>query len=202
VVPLSLIGGLQVVNSQFAIVALGLFSTDANVGVFRVLAQCELLVAFSVTAINIAIAPYIVKLHVAGEKHALQKMATWSARVTTAMALCIGLTFISFGPKILDIAFGAEFEVGSRALTVLCVGQIVSALAGTSMIFLNMTGNELGTTKSVATATLLNVVLNVLLVPDFALVGAAIASASSAIVLNASLAMQVWTRLGLRSVVR
>jgi O-antigen/teichoic acid export membrane protein len=194
--PLSLFGGLQMLNSQFSIIALGVYASPEAVGVFRVVSQIALVVGFALTSINMAIAPHIARLYALGSRDQLQNIATWSARSIVVITAVLGAVILFSGRPLLTQAFGPEFEDGYGALLVLSLGQVMSALTGASMILLNMTGHERLATKSVLAAAVINVALNVIFVPAFGVAGAAWATTASLIILNVIAARHVVKRLG------
>ena len=80
--------------------------------------------------------------------------------------------------------YGVAFETAYVPLLILCIGQLVNASMGSVASLLNMTGHERETTKSVLVGAVVNVVLNLSLVPVWGMTGAAIATASTLIVWN------------------
>jgi O-antigen/teichoic acid export membrane protein len=86
-------------------------------------------------------------------------------------------------PWILKL-FGQEFVAGTESLRILCIGQIINASTGSVGLILNMTGHEKYNVMSLSLGTGINLLLNLLLVPQFGLIGAAIAAATSMIVWN------------------
>jgi O-antigen/teichoic acid export membrane protein len=197
--PLSLLSGMMIINNQADIVMLGLFTTNADVGVYRAATQGAMLVVFVLSAVNMVIAPYVSQLYTAGETERLQRLATSSARVILLTAVPVAGTFIVFGEEILVVAFGDEYAPGHRALAILCVGQLVNAGAGSVGLLLNMGGFERDTARGVAVATGSNLMLNLLLIPTMGMIGAAIATAVTLVIWNALLCRQVWVRMGIQS---
>jgi O-antigen/teichoic acid export membrane protein len=197
--PLSLLSGMQIINTQADVVMLGLFTTSEEVGVYRAATQGAMLVVFFLSAINLVIAPYISQLSTAGKKEQLQRLATTSARATLLAAAPVAAAFVLFGEPILSIVFGEEFAPGHVPLAILCVGQLVNAAAGSVGMLLNMSGHERDTARGVAVATVTNVILNLILVPRLGMTGAAIATAVTLVIWNALLCRQVWVRMGIQS---
>jgi O-antigen/teichoic acid export membrane protein len=197
VLPLSLFSGLQMLNSQLSIIALGIYSSDSEVGIFRVVSQISVFIGFALVSVNMAIAPHIAKLHALGAVAEMQKIAKWSARSIVFITGILGLALFVFGKPLLGLSFGPEFVGGYAALVVLAAGRVMSALTGASMIFLNMTGHEKWATKSVVVAAIVNVLLNVILVPAFGIAGAAWATTLSLVLLNLIAANHVHKRVGI-----
>nr|WP_301289184.1 flippase [Natronocella acetinitrilica] len=195
--PLALLGGMHVINHSAAVVVLGFFATDADVGVYRIVAQAATLVSFGLTALTQVVMPHFSRLHREGDYHRLQQLVTQSARAILLLSLPPAIVFVLFGEWILAVVFGEEFAVGYVALVILVSGQLVHAAMGPVAILLNMTGHEKDSLKGVATAAVLNVALNLSLVPLFGLEGAAVAMALTLTTWNLLLRRAVMRRLGL-----
>lgn len=197
--PLALVAGLQLINSQADIVLLGLIREDAEVGVYRVVVQMGNLVIFGLVAINQALHPHFAALYSSGELIKLQRLVTISARAILALALIpVGL-FLFAGQPILGLIFGAEYIIGAMALAILAMGQLSNAAFGSVGALLNMTGHERDTMRGMMIAIVLNIVLNLTLIPRFGMAGAATATAVSFFVWNAILWFYVRRRLGIES---
>jgi O-antigen/teichoic acid export membrane protein len=93
--------------------------------------------------------------------------------------------------------FGAEYESAYVPLVILCVGQLVNASMGSVGALLNMTGHERDTTKSILVAAVVNVALNLSLVPHWGIIGAAVATASTLTVWNLIMWHKVRARIGI-----
>lgn len=182
--PLALIGGLQVINQYLDILMVGLLRSDSEVGIFRVVAQGSMLVAFGLQAVSIVVSPDFARLHNQGDVDRLQHLVTQTARATFVLALPVVLIFIVFGEELLIWVFGAAYGAGYTALVVLVIGQLINASMGTVGALLNMTGYERDTLRGVAVAAVTNIVLNVLLIPPFGIEGAAVATALTLAVWN------------------
>lgn len=197
--PLSFLAGMQLVNSQTDILILGIFASAADVGVYRVAVQGSNLVAFTLTAMNMVLAPNFSRLFAVGDYERLQRIVTWSARIILLTALPVAGIFIIFGTFILGTVFGEEYVRGYVALSILCLGQLVNAGMGSVGFLLNMTGHERDTAAGVAIAAVVNVILNLTLIPFLGINGAATANATTLIVWNIILVRQVHRRIGIFS---
>jgi O-antigen/teichoic acid export membrane protein len=197
--PLAFLAGMQVINSQTDIVMLGFFTTANEVGIYWAVVQSAMLVTFTLEAINMILAPRISHLYTIGDRGQLQQMITWSARVILLTALPIGLCLIFFGHIILEEVFGPRFGAGHKALVILCAGQLINAGAGQVGLLLTMSGHERVTAGVMAMAAAVNVILNLVLVPQLGMAGAATATAISLILWNGVLIFQVRKRLAIVS---
>lgn len=187
VAPMAVVAGMQMTNLYVGVIALGLLGDAEEVGVFRVVVQGATLVGAGMTAINAASAPHFARLHAQGDRHALQKAATWSARASLATALLVAVPLMVMAGPLLDGVFGAEFRIGAPALIWVASGQLVSAALGPVGYLLMMCGGERRMVGLLGVGALLNLALNVMLVPPLGLVGAAMAHAASTCALNVGL---------------
>jgi O-antigen/teichoic acid export membrane protein len=199
VFPLAATAGMQLINHHTDIVMLGLFRSAEEVGVYRVSVVGASLVIFGLQIINMVVAPHFARLYSIGERDQLQRVVTASARIALFTALPAVLVFLLFGETLLQVVFGVEFARAYVPLTILAVGQLVNAGAGSVGYLLNMTGHERDTTRGVAIAAGMNVVLNVVLIPAFGMAGAAMATTASLVIWNVILWRAVRTRLGINS---
>lgn len=194
--PFLFLGGMQLINNQTDIVMLGALQGAEVVGIYRVATRAAQLVVFILVAANTVLQPTVAKLYAVRDMERLQRVATQSARVVLLVSVPIAVVLIVFGRWILLI-FGQEFTSGATALAILSVGQLVNAAMGSVGLILNMTGNERDTVKGVGIAALVNVALNAILIPLWGINGAATATATSLVVWNLILAVQVVRRLGI-----
>jgi O-antigen/teichoic acid export membrane protein len=197
--PLALLGLMQGANSFADTLILGLLADSATVGIYRVAAQCALLVPFTLMMLGPVAGPYVAQLHAKGDTAAVQRVVGRTARTAFVAACPVFLLLVLFGGPVLSFVFGPEYAVGATALAILATGQLVNASTGTVGIVLNMTGHERDTMLGVAVAAVATVVLNALLVPPLGLDGAALATAASMILWNVVMAYRLYVRTGLVS---
>lgn len=198
VLPLSLIAGLQAIQGHTATVMVGLLNTSADVGTYRVTAQVAGLAAFTLVAINAAIAPHIVRLYHASQIIRLERLVRWSARLILVVALPIALTFVLFGRQILSGFFGEAYGAGHVALAILSIGHVVGAAMGPLALLLKMTGRERTALAAMGAGAAVNVLLNLILIPRFGIEGAAAAGLMSVILSMAILYRQAAKQLRIR----
>lgn len=199
--PLAFIAGMQLINQNIAILAMGYFLSTTEVGIFKVAASVAGAVAFALYTINTAVAPYFARLYALHDKARLQYLVTLSCRVIFLFSVPIVLILVLFGEKLLAIIFGKEYVQGYESLVVLVFGQLVNAATGSVSMLLNMTGHERDTAKGFMASALLNVALNFMLIPVFGMAGAAYASAFSLVLWNVMLMRLAYHRLGILSFV-
>jgi len=197
--PFLFIGVVQIINKQTDIIMLGILRPPADVGVYRAVVHGSMLVTFVLTSVNTAQGPQIARLWTLGKKKQLQKMVTATARVVACMTFLIAGVLIIWGRFFLLLFFGEEFGEGATALRILCIGQIINGIAGSVGNILNMTGHERKSLLGMGIAAVINIFLNVLLIPRYGITGASIATAISLSTWNILLIIWVNKYTGIHS---
>lgn len=197
-VPLVLMGSMFMVNANADILMLGSMVGPEAAGIYKVVTRGAELVAFSLTVINVPLAPLIARLHAAGDRGGLQSALTKAVILSFAPAAVIGLIFMVKGDLLLKL-FGADFLTGeaASALSILVLGQLVNVACGSVGILLVMAKHEVRAAWGLAISAALNVVLNAILIPRAGVAGAATATAVSMGAWNVVLVWFVVQRLKL-----
>jgi O-antigen/teichoic acid export membrane protein len=196
-VPFMFIAGLYLINSRADIIMLGILRGPQEAGIFAVASYGAGFVSFMLIAVNTAIAPSIARLWRNHELGELQRLITRSSRTVAVATLPLAAGLALAAERFMGL-FGLQFVKGADAMALLCLAQFVNAALGSVGLILNMSDNERWTAGGVGIAALLNVTLNVLLIPRWGLSGAAVASAISLITWNLLLVYAVRSRTGLR----
>jgi len=193
---LFLLGILSIINSRLDVLMLGFMRSPEEVGVYNASSRLSEFVSFSLFVINIGLAPMISKLYASKQISSLQKLVTKTSRITLLIALPIILILLFGGRYILSL-FGPDFILGYNCLIILAGAQLVSILAGSSGYLLTMTGNENSATGAMIISLLINVLLNILLIPKFGIIGAAYSTAVSTIAWNICMAVMARIKTGI-----
>ena len=145
---------------------------------------------------DIVIAPRLAGLKKTGEINELRTWVRSAARLGVAFTLPAVLGVVVLGRTVL-VLFGDGFDAAFAPLLILSVGQLVTAATGPTNALLNMTGEERIVTATYVVWAVINITLNVLLIPLIELEGAAIATASSLVGWNLTLVYFSVKRLGI-----
>jgi O-antigen/teichoic acid export membrane protein len=197
--PLALIGGMTLITQQASLLLLGFFVPDSSIGLFRIAAQVAQLASFGLLAINTVLTPRFAALHAQGDKPRLQQLVTGSARLILLINLFLTLVFLFGGKLFLHLAFGINYEGAYNPLIILLVGQLINSGTGSVGVLLNMSGHEQHVARVTVIAALLNVALNLALIPFLGINGSAVATSASLIIWNILLWWAVRKKLGLNS---
>jgi len=181
--PMFLTSAMQMVVLQTDILMLSSMSTLTNVGIYSIVMKLALLTSFIINSVNTIVAPKFSELYYNNQLNELKKVSKKSTKLVFFATIPVTIVLILFSDKLLSI-FGDKFIAGSFALILLAIGQLVNAMAGSVGYFLNMTGHQKTLNKIVLFGALCNVILNILLIPNYGIEGAAFASMSSMIIWN------------------
>ena len=195
-IPLFWVSCLQLVIAWSSNVVLGLMATSADVGIFGAAYRTSLLISFVLMAVNSISAPKFAALYQQGDLRALATIARKSARLMALAASPILAVFL-VAPHFVMGLFGPEFTRGAAALAILSIGQFVNVVTGSVGWILIMCGYERLLRNNIAICAALSVALNVLLIPRYGYLGAAIATATTLAVQMLVAAVMVWHKLGI-----
>lgn len=173
---------------------LGMLSDNRSVGEYAIAARIATLLNFVLLAANGALAPRFASLNASGDMQDLERLAQRSSLLVSIAVVPLVIVIILAPQPILGL-FGSSFSNAVVPLVVLAVGEFANVLTGSVGNILMMTGHESDLRRSMTLAALLNVILNVVLIPSFGSTGAAIATATGLATLNLGSLAFVWRRL-------
>ena len=189
--PLSLLAGIQAVSSFVATASLGLSHPPDVVGTYRLAELGAGLAAMPLGAVSAYAAGGFARAHALGDQIRLQHDVSQAARISLAVVLPLTLGLFLIGPTIVRIAVGEAYLGAVAPMLILCVGQLAGALAGPAGAVATMCGHHRQSVAAVCVGLAVHVVLNIVLVPKFGSVGAAIAAAASVVTWSQWLRLRV-----------
>ena len=174
--PMALTEGMRVLQSHLVILILGLMSTAAAVGIFRVASSVALLMAVPLTIFSLVSAPIISRLYAGSDRSQLQPLLGWVAIGMTGSVAVIATPFLFAGDLIIGSIFGDEYSEAGGALSILSLGVIANGCFGANSILLNMTGHQNRVTRASAFSLLILCMTLPALIHLAGINGAAVAS--------------------------
>lgn len=193
--PIFLIESFFFLLTNADVLMVGVFMQPNDVGVYFATVKTLALVHFVYFAVKAGVAQrYAQFTH--GNREKLAEFARETVSWTFWPSLAMAIVVLIVGKPMLAL-FGPGFEAGYPLLFPLVAGVVARAAVGPAEALLTMSGNQ-NVCAAVFAATLaVNISLSVVLIPQFGLWGAAIATASSIVFEAAALAITVWRRLGI-----
>ena len=176
------------------ILLIGAMRTAAEAGIYAAVSRTVMYGLFAIDALRIAIAPQVSALLASrnsARAHSLYRVATWWLVIASWP---IYVTLCVFAPVVMRI-YGPGFESGQDALLILSIGMLISTGTGNVTTVLLMSGHSGAVLFNTAVALVVDVGLNLLLIPKFGIEGAAIAWVLAMATIESLALWQVWRHL-------
>lgn len=174
-IPMALTDGMRILQSELAILAIGIIAAPASAGLFRIAASTASIAVVGMLVAGQVAFPVLAKLHADNDRARLQKAVTGFACVQLAAVTILAMPLIIAPELLIRLVFGDSFVPAATALRILAAGHIVNAAFGPNAILLNMTHHERRATRAMAIALVLNLILVPLFVILWGIIGAACA---------------------------
>jgi len=189
--PLVLAALLALIIGWTDTVMLGIFKSEYVVGLYNTALPTAGLLLIVPSAVISLVLPILSGL-LAKNKHndianTLKTTTKWIFYVNFPLALLM----IFFPQQILRILFGQEFTIAFLPLSILAVGFFANSMTLPSMKVIDLFEKTKYHLFNNAIVVVINIILNYLLIPRYELVGAAIASAVSFLILATLVTFQV-----------
>jgi O-antigen/teichoic acid export membrane protein len=165
-----------VIIGQIDTLLLVKFRTLAEVGVYNVILPTAMLLITLGSSLALVILPLISEYWAKQKFKELSDIIKLIYKKVFALIVPIALLVFIFSDLILKILFGELFISGAVALKILCIGAIFFSVATINNNILVAIGRPRAVTKIILFAAALNLILNLILIPPYGIVGAAVAT--------------------------
>jgi len=183
-VPLFLSDGVFLLLWSADEVMLGSMMGPDEVSIYHACVKTAGLTLVFFNATTALAAPRFAALLVDRDRAHQEQFARSVSRWMFFPTLGLALALIGLGSIVLS-TFGSTFVAGYPVLIVLALGYLAQAATGPVSAYLAVSGNQDAIVLVTAVAATTNVVFNLLLIPPFGVMGAAVASVLSALVYQA-----------------
>jgi len=171
---ISSIGGIIIVYTDTLV--LTFFRSMEEVGIYNVVVPTAMILQFFATSIATVIFPMVAELWAKKKQDylgsGLKMIYTYSFMI---MIPAVFIAF-SFSKTILRLMFGENYIGGAVTMQILLVGIIFLGLHSITSTILNGIGKPVISTRILLEGALINLALNLLLIPFLGMIGAAITS--------------------------
>jgi len=194
--PYLVIGGLTVVMDQSDVLILGTLMGGAAAGLYLPALKLSQLILFPMLAIRSQAAPLLAKLYAENQLSELQRQMNTS----TVSSVLFGFVLLVVGiwqREFLLGLFGAEFVEAAPAILVLAFGMATFVITGGIEVFLIFGPFERMLVKIYVLVVVVNIALNLILIPLMGFVGAAYATAATIILRGVLSVYVVWRKTGI-----
>ncbi len=179
---------------------LGYFTTTTDVGVYNVVYPLATMLTAVLTSFGFILMPVISELHANDQRTAMKRMYQVVTKWIFAVSFPLFVLLLIFPDIAIRFTFGQNYLVGASALPILATGFFTHAIAGPNYKALTSIGEtKLLMYDNVASAVG-NIALNLVLIPRYSFVGAAVATTVSYAGLNLTYSIQLYRRTGIHPV--
>lgn len=196
--PLLVMGAMQELLNQLEIILLGSLAGPREAGLFSAAWRLASLAPFALVALSVASGPLVASAHHRRAWTELHAITRLSARLGLGFAALASVLLLVLGRPLLAI-FGPEFPQAWPALAILLAGALVNAFTGIVGYLLTLTGRQAQALVIFGATVVVSLGLNLVLIPRFGIIGAAVASASAMCASNLAMLIYVRWTLGIDS---
>jgi O-antigen/teichoic acid export membrane protein len=165
-------------------ISLGYFWTVQEVGIYNAALPIAQFVPILLNGMAYIYLPVVSKLYSQNKLDEIRRMYVITTKWVFSLTYPLVLVVVLFPRPVLNLLFGADYVAGSTALQILVIGFFVHTFLGLNASTLLSLGETKYLMWSSIASSLVNIVLNVVLVLWLGIMGAAIATALSLILLN------------------
>lgn len=153
------------------------------VGIYKTCTNISMLAATLLVALNTTVQPKITQLYTQKNLEEVQRIACKSSKLIFLLSLPVFIILLFFSKYVMWL-YGAEFMKGALCLSILTVGQVLNTSCGPVAQLLNATGYHKQFRNISFFGAIVNIIINLLLIPAYGIEGAAVANAISMILWN------------------
>ena len=183
--PLFLSSSMMLLLQWIDIVILGYYVSTSEIGVYNIIVKISMISSIILFSINSIAAPKFSELFSKNKLEELKKIIKETSMLISIVSLPI-LLLIFIGSQYILNFFGPEYIHGSISLNILILGQLVNVICGSVGYVLIMTENQKIFRNIILLTTVLNIMLNIFLIPIYGILGAAVSSMICVIIWNVS----------------
>lgn len=190
-------GTFQVIILWLDVLLVGAIVSRHAAGVYGAVSKLAMVGTFALEGTRLAISPQVSALLARGEHHRAAVLYQTTTRWLMLAAWPLYLVFAIFPAVVLGV-FGPRYAGGAGALAVLSLAMLVNLGTGNVTVVLLMGGKSSWGAINTGAALIVNISLNLLLIPHLGILGAAIAWGASIVVDNVAAMVELRWVLGLQ----
>lgn len=194
-IPMMMSGFFLILLNWTDILILGKLETEENIGIYNAAFKVGYLALFFVTMMNSFVVPKISEYHHHNDYLNMKTFVNKATRMVIVLTLPVAIVIILFSQYILSY-FGTGFEAGALSLQLITLGALFNAMTGNVDQILNMTNHQKLVRNIMFVGFLVNIVGNLLLIPRFGYLGAAISSLVVNVIVNSIFVLVIKKKLG------
>lgn len=168
---------------SFDVFLLKKYFSNEEVAFYAIAIKLFNILSMVIIAININVAPKLAEYYEIKEYNKLTEILKKSQQIIFRSNLLIGFVLIIFGKIILNF-FGENYAKSYYPMIILVSGQMIISFFGSTSALLNMSNKQEVFKNILIVATLINLILNLIFIPIYGMVGAAVSFTISSLFWN------------------
>ena len=189
-IPMLLTSSLMLVITWTDSIMLGIFCSEIEVGLYSIAMKIATSSLIILMAFSSILAPKIAQAYGNNDLILLRSLIQKTNKLIITISLPTIVILITITPYLLSF-FGEEFKVAYSTFLILMVGMIWKVFFGVSEFILQMTNNQRSVAVFSFIGVIVNILLNIFLIPLYGINGAALASVISIITMQLLFFMKV-----------
>jgi O-antigen/teichoic acid export membrane protein len=176
-VPTGFAGTFTLLTDWTGRLFVGIFRPAYEAGIYQTASQISLIFVVILNAMNTIFSPMIADLYHRKENIRMEELYRVSTKWGLYLIAPLYLVIMIFPQEFISSIFGIKYVSGYLPMMILVTTQVVNVGTGAVGHLLIMTGNQNNWFITSGLSMTLCIVLNALLVPDYGMLGAAVATA-------------------------
>jgi len=172
-------------------IMIGYFRDMSEVGIYRITVKVAGLLTITQFAINSILGPMLSEFNATRDFRSIRRVLRQIGMLNLGLSTPVFLALMFFPEVVLGL-IGEDLNEGVLVLRIMTASQLVNVWSGPVMNVLNMTGKEVPARTVIMMATILNILINFILIPRFGYTGAGVATAVSMLTWNLGGVYLVW----------
>ena len=199
--PLLFSGVLYMLMSRMDILMLNRFSDLQTVGSYNIILKFSSLLPIGVLATNAMVGPKYSKYFFDKKFNEMENLALNSTRIIFLVGLCVFIVLFIFRTRLISI-FDIDYNNVKTTYFIAISLSFIYAITGAVGLILQMTGKQNIQMYISFLALIINIILNVVLIPIYGLSGAIFSTYLSLILLNITLSIIVKKEFGISTIIK
>jgi len=195
--PLTVSASFGIITKRSDIFLLGVLASTRAVAVYEVAFLVSQFMLFFGPVLNYLFQPIVSEMYSQNDRLQMDHLYTIITKWLVLLTFPVFALLLLFPEALLSTLFGGEYGTGALALQLLAVGFYADRLFGLTGSFLTATGDTDVLMYVSGGSAILNVGLNLVLIPRIGIVGAAIATVSTTFLNNLVQALYIYKSVGI-----
>ena len=197
--PLLLVDILQEVLGWTDTLMIGYYLTESAVGYYNVAKPLSIFISTGLTVSSFIYSPLVASLYSQRKFNENKEIFSILTKWICFLTLPIAMIFFFYPKEVIYFSFGADYLPAAITLQILTITFFINNFMGPNGSTLTAYGKTKYLMYSTTIAAGLNIILNILLIPIYGIIGAAIATGISIILVNIIRSYKLYSISGVHS---